>query len=73
MPEKTMLDNLIELGRSFQGVDIQYRRGGTKWPADWKVQLFSCKHEYARIVVYGNTLEEAIENLNNEYQKRGGF
>lgn len=52
---------LIEIGKRFQGFDIQYRRFGSGWEKPWRIRIFSSKHHQARTESCGDTLEEAWE------------
>ena len=47
----------------FNGVDIQYRRGGTNWPAPYRVRITSNKNERDefRATLFCDSLDEAIE------------
>lgn len=50
----------------FNGVDIQYRRGGTDWPKLYRVRITSNKNERDefRATLFCDSLDEAIEAAN---------
>lgn len=56
---------LTNLSCRFHGVDLQARRGGSDWPANWRVRLVTNKNERIdfRVEAFGDTPEEAIQNL----------
>ena len=47
----------------WNGVDIQFRRGGTGWPKPYRVRVMPNKNERAdyRVTVFCDTLDEAIK------------
>jgi hypothetical protein len=47
----------------FNGVDIQYRRSGTNWPAPYRVRVLVNKNEReeCRTTVFCDTFEEAVK------------
>lgn len=59
----TPLDALARIGGRFQGVDLKFRRGGVDWPAAWRAECFSAKHEGVRLHAHGDTPEAAIQAL----------
>jgi len=58
---------LQSLGARFHGVSLDYRRGGTDWPAVWRARLVVTKNERAhyRVERFGNTAQSAVEALRN--------
>ena len=58
---------LQSLGARFHGVSLEYRRGGTNWPAAWRARLVATKNERARYRVerFGDTSQSAVEALRN--------
>ena len=61
-----IIDKLSAIANRFQGVDLQYRRDGVNWPNRWRAVSFSCKHDDARCVAYGDSMEEAIDMLDKK-------
>lgn len=56
---------LQSLGARFHGVSLEYRRGGTDWPAAWRARLVAPKNERDkyRVERFGNTAQSAVEAL----------
>lgn len=59
---------MIALALRYQGLSIDFRRDVIGWPGRWRLRIVSAKHEDARLVVYGDTLGEAV----NAALKAGG-
>lgn len=60
-PSLSHLNKLAEIGNSFVGVDLSYRRFGHNWPKSWRVRIVSNKFKFDD--VFGDTAEEAIDAL----------
>ncbi len=64
-----VIEEFAELGKRFQGVDLQFRRttncGSCGWPAPWRARLLTSKaeREEYRMNAYGRTPFEAISKL----------
>lgn len=53
------------------GIDIQRRESGTDWPKRWRVRSIWNKNErdHYRITAYGDTLPEAMQAAQDEFDK----
>jgi hypothetical protein len=68
------LQYLQTLGERFHGITLDFRRGGTDWPAAWRVRLVSTKNEREeyRVECFGDTAEQAVDSLRAEVSSLDG-
>lgn len=59
------LERFAALGLRLHGVSLDFRRGGTGWPAPWRARCVATKNErsHLRLTRFGYTAEAAIDAL----------